>query len=380
MFLSPVLDCSADATPAIGVALIYLILRALTHVFTDVFQLKGFESGQYGKPPSIKYWSRQAAVYVLSLTSMKLLVVGLFALCPDLIKIGEWLLSWTRTGNKDAFQVILWALSLGFTLCICDLILSLSTMGIFPILMNIVQFWLIDSIVKASELVLQTDPQMQSNEDNQDREPLIGPHSHDDDEMDTRSNPPHDIENPLSSSQSGDATKVGTPNELKSTSSGVTTPIGISDGGNSIVTHAYPPSISNTPSSRKSSMSHPTNMPSNKSKQVPAPLHLQPAHTLALNSPERTIHSDPTPQLHRSISSHLIEQIKRDSNMDWVSSWDDSDDWVNKVGEENRTEKRMRHDGTLIQARVVAASPLPAGCWNWIIIILLLFNLWVNHL
>ena len=107
MFLSPVLDCSADATPAIGVALIYLILRALTHVFTDVFQLKGFESGQYGKPPSIKYWSRQAAVYVLSLTSMKLLVVGLFALCPDLIKIGEWLLSWTRTGNKDAFQVIL---------------------------------------------------------------------------------------------------------------------------------------------------------------------------------------------------------------------------------------------------------------------------------
>jgi hypothetical protein len=87
--------------------LIYLILRALTYVFAHIFQLKGFESGQYGSPPSIKYWLRQAAVYVLSLTSMKLLVVGLFALFPGLFKVGEWLLSWTRTGDKDAVQVIL---------------------------------------------------------------------------------------------------------------------------------------------------------------------------------------------------------------------------------------------------------------------------------
>lgn len=38
---------------------------------------------------------------------MKLLVLGLFALFPGLVKIGEWLLSWTRRGDKDILQVIL---------------------------------------------------------------------------------------------------------------------------------------------------------------------------------------------------------------------------------------------------------------------------------
>jgi hypothetical protein len=90
-----------------GVALIYIILRFITYILADRAHLKGFESGQYGNPPSFAFWLRQAAVYVLSLTSMKLLVVGLFALYPGIFKIGDWLLSWTRTGDgKDAFQVI----------------------------------------------------------------------------------------------------------------------------------------------------------------------------------------------------------------------------------------------------------------------------------
>lgn len=91
----------------LGVALIYIILRALTHILDVRLGLKGFESGQYGTPPSIKYWLRQAAVYVLSLTSMKLLVVGLFALYPGIFSIGNWLLSWTRSGDNETFQVIL---------------------------------------------------------------------------------------------------------------------------------------------------------------------------------------------------------------------------------------------------------------------------------
>src|ERR1700689_3636147 len=89
-------------TFTLGIALIYVILRALTYILADRAHLKGFESGQYGNPPSFKFWLRQAAVYVLSLTSMKLLVVGLFALYPGIFKIGDWLLSWTRTGNGEA--------------------------------------------------------------------------------------------------------------------------------------------------------------------------------------------------------------------------------------------------------------------------------------
>jgi hypothetical protein len=90
-----------------GVALIYLILHALTYVLTKQLNCKGFESGQYGSPPSIGYWARQAAVYVLSLTSMKLLVVALFVLVPGILKFGEWLLSWTEIVDSDALQVIL---------------------------------------------------------------------------------------------------------------------------------------------------------------------------------------------------------------------------------------------------------------------------------
>lgn len=88
-----------------GVAVIYLILRAANHLLSEKLQLKGFQSGQYGDPPSMLFWARQAAVYVLALTTMKLLVVALFAIWPGIFKVGEWLLSWT--GGGDAVQVIL---------------------------------------------------------------------------------------------------------------------------------------------------------------------------------------------------------------------------------------------------------------------------------
>lgn len=65
-------------------------------------------------------------------------------------------------------------------------------MGVFPIIMNILQFWLIDSIVKASTeepLSLDSDAH-----DNLDREPLFGAPSDDEDEdVGTQR---HDIENP----------------------------------------------------------------------------------------------------------------------------------------------------------------------------------------
>lgn len=93
---------------AVGVALIYLILRVLTFVMNDKFHLKGFESGVYGNPPSFYYWARQAAIYVCALTTMKFLVIGLLALFPGMFTIGAWLLSWTWTGDGDALQVILY--------------------------------------------------------------------------------------------------------------------------------------------------------------------------------------------------------------------------------------------------------------------------------
>jgi len=89
-----------------GVGVIYVALHLFTWLFADKFQLKGFQSGQYGSPPSLSYWGRQATVYVVSLTSMKLLVVLLLATWRRLFDIGAWLLSWL--GNGDTAQVVLY--------------------------------------------------------------------------------------------------------------------------------------------------------------------------------------------------------------------------------------------------------------------------------
>jgi hypothetical protein len=81
-------------------------------MLSDHFHLKGFESGVYGDPPSFLYWARQATVYVVALTTMKLLVLLILIWFPGLLPIGEWLLSWTHIGRGDSIQVILYAISL----------------------------------------------------------------------------------------------------------------------------------------------------------------------------------------------------------------------------------------------------------------------------
>ena len=97
-------ECFMPSTPGVGA--IYLTLHLLTWLFTAKLQFKGFQSGQYGTPPSLNYWARQAAVYVVSLTSMKLLVVLLLASLHRLLDFGAWLLSWL--GNGDTAQVVLY--------------------------------------------------------------------------------------------------------------------------------------------------------------------------------------------------------------------------------------------------------------------------------
>jgi hypothetical protein len=88
-----------------GVGIIYLVLRFLTTTLTERFGLSGFESGKYGNPPSFVFWMKQTTVYVLSITTMKLLVVGLFVIWPGIFSVGQWLLSWTGDGSN--FQIVL---------------------------------------------------------------------------------------------------------------------------------------------------------------------------------------------------------------------------------------------------------------------------------
>jgi hypothetical protein len=82
-----------------------VVLHVLTSTLSNRLHLKGFESGEYGDPPSFRFWIQQAVVYVLSITTMKLVVVALFALWPGIFHIGQWLLSWTGEGTN--FQIVL---------------------------------------------------------------------------------------------------------------------------------------------------------------------------------------------------------------------------------------------------------------------------------
>lgn len=69
-------------------------------------------------------------------------------------------------------------------------------MGLFPIIMNVLQFWLIDSIVKAQAppLTLTDDP---SGHGASDREPLFQADGSDEEDDGSGSTPPkHDVENP----------------------------------------------------------------------------------------------------------------------------------------------------------------------------------------
>ncbi|EPQ28196.1 uncharacterized protein PFL1_04024 [Pseudozyma flocculosa PF-1] len=140
----------------LGVFIIYTLLSLLTHILTDVLRLRGFVSGQYSdRPiapasasgsqqqhqqqqipttrrgrtarPRLSYWAKQLAVYLFVLLLMKLSVLVILAVFPFLIDMGSWLLKLFGS-HKDA-QVLF-------------------SMALFPLAMNVLQFWLIDSLLR----------------------------------------------------------------------------------------------------------------------------------------------------------------------------------------------------------------------------------------
>ncbi|KAG7447595.1 uncharacterized protein BT62DRAFT_930610 [Guyanagaster necrorhizus] len=315
----------------LGVGLLYIILRVLTHIFVENLHLKGFESGVYGSPPSIKFWGKQAALYVVALTTMKLLVIALLAFFPSLFVIGAWLLSWTWTGDGDALQVIF-------------------TMGFFPIIMNILQFWLIDSIVKASnEQFVSLDTDVHDVLDHADREPLFGVASDDEDD-DGMSAQHHDIENPRSRSptlqhersHSNDKSSGGSTTPLASEPklSGSSTPQTIP--GETYNVHAYPPSLSSSVASASTMASIPASSLreatklNKKRRSPPTPLHIRPTRQRAVNTSSPRPKS---PSQEREPSRPVV--VVEPAGQEWADSWGDEDDWADRVGEEDWTGRRI---------------------------------------
>ncbi|KIY73895.1 hypothetical protein CYLTODRAFT_416551 [Cylindrobasidium torrendii FP15055 ss-10] len=304
----------------LGVALLYMILHVLTYLAVERLGLEGFQSGVYGKPPAFVYWTKQTALYVVALTTMKFLVVGLLAIFPGLFVIGAWLLSWTKSEKGDSLQVIF-------------------VMGIFPIIMNTLQFWLIDSIVKASpeeSVSLNTDAH-----DGLDREPLFRASEDDDGGADQVGQQRYDVENPRALSSS--SPEHGSASSGNTSGSVTPVPTGSKESESDTGAHSYPPSLSSSITSTSSSMSSLGKPPireatklGKKRKTAPTPLHVHQSSVPAINSPGQI-----TAPLEPKTQDISLQAAPQQSH-DWDDGWgDEADDWADKVGEEDWTGRRL---------------------------------------
>lgn len=230
-------------------------------------------------------------------------------------------------------------------------------MGIFPIIMNIVQFWLIDSIVKASNAI-NLDSSSSDPNDDEHREPLFGVPSDDEDDEAYK---PGDIEDqrrnrysrsssesqPLSRDKSF-STEITVPDETKSTAS--TSNLALRDE------HSYPPSLSSSVTSAGSPnndhlkvIKPAKNLMKKKRRGPPAPILVQPVGQPAINSPQpsaapaaTSIPKEPVQQTTEARPPTTVKQASTEPEpTEWADSWDDADDWATRVGEEEWTGRRL---------------------------------------
>jgi len=113
----------------IGIPVLYVFLKALHHVALKTplaSPPESVKSGNYGTPPQFAWYLKQLLIYFTALVGMKLFVWFLFAALPWIPWVGDWALRWTE-GNE--------ALQIAFV------------MFIFPVAMNAIQYWIIDSFI-----------------------------------------------------------------------------------------------------------------------------------------------------------------------------------------------------------------------------------------
>ncbi|OWY56416.1 hypothetical protein AA0114_g6435 [Alternaria tenuissima] len=125
------LNLAIDTT--IGIPILVLLLKILHAAFAKTPLAnppESIRSGNYGQPPRATWWLKQSIIYFLGLIGMKLCVLAIFAFLPWIAWVGDWALRWTE-GNT--------ALQITFV------------MFIFPLIMNALQYWIIDSFIKDPE-------------------------------------------------------------------------------------------------------------------------------------------------------------------------------------------------------------------------------------
>ena len=127
----------------LGIPILILLLRITTALvsYTPLGKpIESIQSGYYGSPPNVWWWLKQSVIYFFGLFGMKFCVLVLFLMFPWISRIGDWALGWTE-GNER--------LQIAFV------------MMIFPLIMNAMQYYIIDSFIKQKE----TDHQALPSED-----------------------------------------------------------------------------------------------------------------------------------------------------------------------------------------------------------------------
>jgi hypothetical protein len=224
-----------------------------------------------------------------------------------------------------------------------------STLGIFPIIMNMIQFWIIDSIVKASGVQgVSLDHEATDPLDHADREPLF--HASDDDDDDNEGTATrYDIENPPTQDHPSRSPPPRRRDSHPSHPSGAPPTHKKGPSSGSMELHEYPPSLTHSLDSASTSSSSPkvaTKLNNYKPKRrgPPSPISVPPNQAIAVasNSPWQTTPAAiqaPTPS-QVTKSSTLATEPDPTTQDGWDNWGDDDDDWGERVGEEDWTGRR----------------------------------------
>ncbi|CAM1506618.1 Fc.00g062590.m01.CDS01 [Cosmosporella sp. VM-42] len=125
------LNLAIDTT--LGIPILIILLRVTTGLvgYTSFGKpLESIQSGNYGNPPNAWWWLKQSVIYFFGLFGMKICVLIIFLMMPWISKVGDWALGWTE-GNER--------LQIAFV------------MMIFPLIMNGLQYYIIDSFIKKKD-------------------------------------------------------------------------------------------------------------------------------------------------------------------------------------------------------------------------------------
>ncbi len=134
----------------VGIPILLILLKIVTGLVAYTSwgnPRESIQSGNYGHPPNVYWWIKQSVIYFCGLFGMKICVLIMFLMLPWISRIGDWALKWTE-GN-ERLQIVF-------------------VMMLFPLIMNALQYYIIDSFIKLKETTHEQLPTEDGDRDSFD--------------------------------------------------------------------------------------------------------------------------------------------------------------------------------------------------------------------